>query len=151
MTTANPGDPEAATGGGAPPQPQPGRRPADIFANRLILSIRLTGLTIREFSEQAGLDDASVSNWTRGMLPRDLPGVCHAIAEAHDIELMWLLLGGPLLPARGRPVKRSGDVRGAYLAPAFRPTTARAKVRARASDTTRNIRRVVDRSQPVAA
>lgn len=109
MTTANPGDRETSAGA-VPEQPRRGRRPADTFSNRLTLAIRLTGLTIRDFAEQAGLDDGSVSNWSRGMRPREMVDICQAIADAHDIEFDWLLLGGPLLPPQGRSTKRPGRV-----------------------------------------
>lgn len=109
----------ATTPGGRQPDareenPQ-GRRPADTFPNRLLLAIRLTGLSIREFADEAGLDDGSVSNWTRGMRPRDFPEVCRAIAEAHNIDLMWLMQGGPLLPARGLQTKRTGEPTEPYV------------------------------------
>jgi transcriptional regulator with XRE-family HTH domain len=108
MTAATPGGQRPETTEAAPQ----GRRPADIFSNRLLLAIRLTGLSIRDFADQAGLDDGSVSNWTRGMRPRDFPEVCRAIAEAHDIDLMWLMQGGALLPARGLQTKRVSEPTG---------------------------------------
>lgn len=155
MTTANPGE-RGDANANAPNEPQPGRRPSDSFGNRLVLAIRLTGLTIREFAEQAGLDDASVSNWTRGMRPRDAVAVCQAISDAHDIEFDWLLLGGPLLPARGRPVKRSGRVRPSYLSPPVRVANRHTNGGARRVASTSSAqpvrpRRVIDRTQPVAA
>jgi transcriptional regulator with XRE-family HTH domain len=157
MTTANPGE-RGDANANAPNEPQPGRRPADTFGNRLVLAIRLTGLTIKEFAEQAALDDASVSNWTRGMRPRDAVAVCQAISDAHDIEFDWLLLGGPLLPARGRPVRKASDITGTYRRLPVRPQDTRPSGRPRKvvaapptspAQPTRP-RRVIDRSQPVA-
>lgn len=103
MTAATPGGRQLEAAGATMHR---GRRPADTFANRLLLTIRLVGLPIREFAEAADLDDGSVSNWTRGMTPRDKVAVCEAIALAHDIDEEWLLKGGPLLPVEGRPTKR---------------------------------------------
>jgi transcriptional regulator with XRE-family HTH domain len=157
MTTANPGE-RGDANANAPNEQRPGRRPADTFGNRLVLAIRLTGLTIKEFAEQAALDDASVSNWTRGMRPRDMVGVSQAISDAHDIEFDWLLLGGPLLPARGRPVRKASDITGTYRRLPVRPRDTRPSGRARnavAAPPTSpaqptHPRRVIDRTQPVA-
>jgi hypothetical protein len=156
MNAANPGDTGNEANANAPNEPAPGRRPSDTFSNRLVLAIRLTGLTIREFAEAAGLDDGSVSNWTRGMRPRDMVGVCQAISDAHDIEFNWLLLGGPLLPARGRPVKRTGQSRYPYVGrpvrvPLGQPNGGGRRIPATSPAQPIRTRRVIDRSQPVAA
>ena len=124
MDTANPGRREDADLS-PPEQHRMGRRPADTFSNRLILTIRLTGLSIRDFAEGAGLDDGSVSNWTRGMRPRDMPGVCHAIAVAYDIDRDWLMWGGPLLSSRGLPTKRTGGATWRSHHLPVRPATPR--------------------------
>jgi hypothetical protein len=132
----------------------PGDIPADTWAFRLVASRYHAGrLSIEKAAIRCGLNPANWVRWEAGAKPRDPDQleVSQAIAEGLDMNLKWLLFGGPLLSARGRPVKRTGRVRPTYLAPTFRPIVARAKVRVRASDPKRSIRRVVDRSQPVAA
>lgn len=87
-----------------------GRIPADTFANRLLLSRKLAGMTIEEAAAAADLNRSSWANWENGRRPHAMVDVCQAIAAALDIDFNWLLLGGPLLPARGVPTKRSGAV-----------------------------------------
>lgn len=98
--TANHG--EAAI---SPPQ-YSGRVPVDSFSNRLVLARRLAGVTIEQAADAAGLSKSSWANWENGRRPQDALEVCRAIAETLDVDFDWLIFGGPLLPARGRPTKR---------------------------------------------
>lgn len=98
--TANHGEP-------ASPSPQyAGRVPVDSFSNRLVLARRLAGVTIEQAAEAAGLSKSSWANWENGRRPQDRLEVCRAIADTLDVDYNWLVFGGPLLPARGRPTRR---------------------------------------------
>lgn len=109
MTTAGPG--EGAERELAPPDDERrGDIPADTFSNRLILArVHAGWLTVKEAAERCGLNYGSWSNWERGARPRDLLDVVQKIADGLQIDHEWLLFGGPLLGARGRPAKRPGE------------------------------------------
>lgn len=98
----------------APTGRERGRIPADTFANRLVLARKLAGLTIREAAEAAGLNYGSWSNWENGKRPQDLLDVVDRISATLDVDHEWLLFGGPLTPARGKPTKRSGATNTHY-------------------------------------
>jgi transcriptional regulator with XRE-family HTH domain len=83
-----------------------GRVPTDSFSNRLVLARRLAGVTIEQAAEVAGLSKSSWANWENGRRPQDRLEVCRAIADTLDVDYHWLVFGGALLPARGRPTKR---------------------------------------------
>lgn len=108
MTTTGPG--EGAERELAPPDERPGDIPADTFSNRLILArVHAGWLTVKEAAERCSLNYGSWSNWERGARPRDLLDVAQKIADGLRIDYEWLLFGGPLLGARGRPAKRPGE------------------------------------------
>lgn len=100
-------------------QPEPGpspaaptttrrRRPADTFANRLLLTRALAGhLSIREAAQVTGLNREAWRDWERGRKPRDILDACRRIADALDVDHDWLLFGGPLAGPRGVPVDPS--------------------------------------------
>lgn len=89
--------------------------PADTFSNRLILArVHAGWLTVKDAAERCGLNYGSWSNWERGARPRDLLDVVQAVAKGLRIDHEWLLFGGPLLPARGRPAKRPMEVNEDY-------------------------------------
>lgn len=104
--TTEPGEVEPAKLDNIASPQQPGRVPADTFANRLVLARRLDSLTIREAAAKCGLHYATWSTWEGGRRPVDVLDAVQRISEALDIDRDWLLFGGPLLPARGRPTKR---------------------------------------------
>lgn len=99
--TANPGE-EPQTSA----LPTRGRIPSDTLSNRLVLARRLAGMTIDQAAEAAGVTPSSWANWENGRRPHQEIDVLGAIADALDINLEWLVFGGPLIPAIGRPVKR---------------------------------------------
>lgn len=84
-----------------------GRVPADTLSNRLVLARRLAGFTIDQAAEAADVKPSSLANWEQGMRPQRESDVLEAIAVAYDVDLMWLMYGGPLTPARGKPTKRT--------------------------------------------
>ena len=130
--TAN--QPERDTGPNAPPT---GRRPADTYANRLLLSRALAGhISIREAADMTGLNREAWRDWERGRRPRDILDACRRIADALEIDHDWLLFGGPLAGPRGVPVeprRRSsegpGEVTLRYPVKAVRPNGTRPKGR----------------------
>jgi transcriptional regulator with XRE-family HTH domain len=160
--TANTGD-EREREGAAHSEQRKGRRPTDTFAARLVLSRHLAGhLSIREAAEMCGLGRGAWTNWERGARPSageyDMVDVCQLVADKLDIDREWLLFGGPLLPARGRPVRKASDITGTYRRLPVRPHDTRPSGRPRKvvaapptspAQPTRP-RRVIDRSQPVA-
>jgi transcriptional regulator with XRE-family HTH domain len=75
-----------------------GRIPADTFSNRLLLARKLAGMTIEQAAEASGVTKSSWANWENGRLPQGMIDICQAIASALDIDLQWLMLGGPLSP-----------------------------------------------------
>jgi transcriptional regulator with XRE-family HTH domain len=138
-----------------PAETPQGDIPSDTFAARLLLARHHAGrLSQREAAEKCGLNYASWSNWEEGRRPRDLLDVVQQIAEALDIDRTWLLFGGPLLPARGRPVRKSSHITGTYRRPAVRVAACRATGRPHervpSAVQPARPRRVIDRSQPVA-
>lgn len=91
------------------------RIPADTFSVRLLLARHLAGnLSIRDASELAGLNRGNWQGWERGLRPRDIVDVATKVAKALDVDFTWLLLGGPLLSARGLPVERPGGDTSRY-------------------------------------
>jgi len=84
-----------------------GRIPADTLSNRIVLARRLAGMTIEEAAEATGLSQSSWANWENGMRPQRETDVIQTIADVLDIDREWLMLGGPLTPARGKPTKRT--------------------------------------------
>lgn len=140
----------------------PGDIPADSFAVRLVLARFHAGrLSIEKAAERCGLNSGNWVRWEDGARPRDKVEVAHAVASGLGMNFNWLLLGGPLLPARGRPVKRSREVRLSYFTMATRRAAPPAQPASpRPSDRPRKIptssaqsaprRQVIDRSRPVA-
>jgi transcriptional regulator with XRE-family HTH domain len=90
------------------PSARTGRIPADTLSNRIVLARRLAGLTIEEAAEITGLGKSSWANWENGMRPQRETDVIQTIAEHLGIDRDWLMFGGPLTPARGRPTKKAG-------------------------------------------
>lgn len=90
--------------------PQRGRIPADTLANRLMLARKLAGISIRDAADMCDLGRGAWTKWENGSRPLDLLEITGVIAEKLDVDLEWLRFGGPLLPARGVPTKRSGSV-----------------------------------------
>lgn len=128
--------------------------PADTFAARLVLSRHHAGrLSQREAAERCGLNYASWSNWEDGMKPRDKVEVAQAIADGLGMNFDWLLFGGDLLPARGRPVKRTSGPTHRYNRVAVRATQTGTNGLIRIGDTPRAVRasNVIVRSHPAAA
>jgi len=152
MTTASPGghDPTEV---GASEQQKRGRIPSDTFGNRLVLARRLEGLTIREAAERCGLHYATWSTWEAGRRPADILDVTTRIADELDIDRDWLLFGGPLLPARGRPVKRPNRSTDRYSRVALCPAKTGTNGLTRTGATAQAVRRsnVIVRSHPAAA
>lgn len=127
--------------------------PADTFAARLVLSRHHAGrLSIEQAARTCGLNAGTWHHWETGKVPRNQVDVAQAISEGLGMDFHWLLLGGPLLPARGRPVKRTGEIRLPYLKQAVRTTPCRSTGRPAPDYAAQGVRRrrVIDRSQPVA-
>jgi transcriptional regulator with XRE-family HTH domain len=117
--TANLPDPEVRH---TAPAAKIGRRPADTFANRLLLTRSLAGhLSIREATDLTGLNREAWRDWERGRRPRDILDVCRRIADALDIDHDWLLFGGALAGPRGLPTKRAADNTHGYPQRHVRP------------------------------
>lgn len=151
--TTEPGETEPAKLDDAPSPPR-GRIPADTFANRLVLARRLESLTIREAAAKCGLHYATWSTWEGGRRPVDVLDAVQRISEALDIDRDWLLFGGPLLPARGRPTKRRNEGTEWYLhwfdqAPTPSPNVGPQIGQMTSQAKRRN--RLIDRNQLVAA
>lgn len=109
----------------------PGDVPADTFAARLVLVRHFAGrLSIERAAERCGLNSGNWVRWEDGASPRDKADVAQAIADGLNIDREWLLFGGPLLSARGRPTKRSTAVTERYSQVAVRPADTRPKGRA---------------------
>jgi transcriptional regulator with XRE-family HTH domain len=104
-----------------------GRIPADTFSNRLLLARKLAGMTIEQAAEATGLKSSSWSNWEKGMRPQGQVDVCVAIAAALDVDFNWLLLGGQLAGARGKPTKRVVRDTSRYDASTERMTPVRSR------------------------
>jgi hypothetical protein len=106
MTTGTGASRERANAAGTGPEAR-GDVPADTFAARLVLVRHHAGrLSIEQAARLTGLNSGNWVRWEDGARPRDRIEVSQAISEALDINLEWLMFGGPLLPARGRPTKR---------------------------------------------
>jgi len=71
-------------------------------------------MTIDQAAEAAGVKPSSWANWEAGRRPQRETDVIGAIADALDIDFNWLLFGGQLLSARGRPTNRPNPVTGWY-------------------------------------
>ncbi len=142
----------------APHLPEgPGDIPSDTFAARLVLSRHHAGrLSIAEAAERCGLYAGTWHHWENGKTPRNQIDVARAVADGLDMNFNWLLLGGPLLPARGRPVKRTGGAtwRSHHLPvrPATPRTDRRPPTSPLAGSPNRADRRprLIDNSRPVA-
>lgn len=153
--TASTGDPAATTAGrGSPTEAPQGDIPADTFALRLVMARHHAGrLSIEKAAERCGLNSENWRRWEDGGRPRDKEDVAYAVAEGLRMNFMWLLLGGPLLPARGRLTKRAGGDTVRYRRRSVRTTAGRLSGRPRraSSEATTGRYRTVDRTQPVAA
>jgi hypothetical protein len=88
-----------------------GAIPSDTFSMRLVIVRHFAGrLSIEQAASQAGINPEAWRRWEDGARPRDLIEVTSAISEAYGIDLNWLMFGGPLTPARGKPTKRPDSV-----------------------------------------
>jgi hypothetical protein len=106
MTTGTGASRERANAAGTGPEAQ-GDVPADTFAARLVLVRHHAGrLSIEQAARLTGLNSGNWARWEDGARPRDRIEVSQAISEALNIDLDWLMFGGALIPARGRPTKR---------------------------------------------
>lgn len=86
---------------------QRGGIPADSFANRLMLARAYAGhLSIRDAAEMCGLGRGAWTNWEKGAKPVDLIEIVEVIAEKLGVDFDWLLFGGELGKAEGRPLRR---------------------------------------------
>lgn len=105
MTTASAGDERELA-----PEQRGGDIPSDTLSNRLLLARTHAGfLTVKDAADRCGLNYGSWSNWERGARPRDLLDVVRRIADGLNINYEWLLFGGALLPARGKPTRRAAE------------------------------------------
>jgi transcriptional regulator with XRE-family HTH domain len=96
MTT----EPQASTG-------QQGGIPADSFANRLMLARAFAGhLSIRDAAELCDLGRGAWTNWEKGAKPADIIDIATVVAEKLRVDFDWLLFGGELSQAEGRPIRR---------------------------------------------
>ena len=67
--------------------------PADTFGMRLRRVRAELGLTGQDFAKLCGLDRGQVSAWERGTMPRNLPVVAQAVADATGVDRAWLAFG----------------------------------------------------------
>jgi len=85
-------------------------------------------LSIEKAAERCGLNSGNWVRWEDGALPRDKVDVAQAVSDGLGIDFDWMLLGGPLLGPRGRPVRSAGStgdtVRYRHL-PSVRPPDRR--------------------------
>jgi transcriptional regulator with XRE-family HTH domain len=82
-----------------------GAVPADTFAVRLVLVRHHAGrASIEQAAKRCGLNPGNWAHWEDGRQPRDRVDIAQKISDALDVDFEWLLLGGPLTGARGRPV-----------------------------------------------
>ncbi len=138
----------------------PGDVPADTFALRLMASRHHAGrLSIEQAATRCGLNPGNWAHWENGRRPLDKLEIAQAVAEGLDMNLHWLVWGGPLLPARGRPTKRSTPPTLRYPARSVRPPgshpngrgpNGRGPLSGSPAQATR-AHRPIDRSKPVAA
>jgi hypothetical protein len=111
--------------------------PGDTFSVRLVIARHHAGrLSIEQAAKQCGLNPGNWAHWEDGRRPRDAFDVAHAVSEGLQIDRDWLMFGGPLLGARGRPAKRAVEDTGRYrhlssgpTPGTVRPQTGRPKVR----------------------
>lgn len=83
--------------------------PADTLSARLVLARHHAGrLSIEQAAARCGLNSGNWVRWEDGARPRDRVEVCEAVSQGLRLDLNWLIFGGPLTPARGRPTKRAG-------------------------------------------
>ncbi len=155
MTTASAGGLSAdASARSSPIYEGPGDVPADTFAVRLLLSRHHAGhLSIREAAERCGLGRGAWTNWERGAIPSDKFETAEAVAEGLGMNLIWLLRGGSLLPARGRRTKRPSAFNPGSVQWSVRPADTRPNGRPlTGSSPSQSVRRprLIDRSQRVA-
>lgn len=142
--TANPGD---------DPETRRGRIPADTFSNRLLLARKLAGMTIEQAADAADVTKSSWANWESGRRPQGMQDICQAIAEALDVDLIWLMFGGPLSPSvrPGRLTRRPGEATARYTPVPVRPRPGRPPGRSGPIDNApANRRRSVRISRPIA-
>lgn len=92
------------------PQQGPTRRagiPVDSFGNRLMLARAYAGhLSIREAAELCDLGRGAWTNWEKGARPADIIDIATVVADKLGVDRDWLLFGGPLAEAEGRPRRR---------------------------------------------
>lgn len=104
---------------------QRGGIPADSFANRLMLARAYAGhLSIRDAAELCGLGRGAWTNWEKGAKPGDKIEIAEVVAEKLGVDFDWLLFGGALPQAEGRPLRRRGRTTPGYLTMAVQPTSA---------------------------
>jgi hypothetical protein len=97
---------------------QRGGIPADTLANRLMLARAHAGhLSIREAADLCEIGRGAWTNWEKGARPADIIDVATVVADKLGVDRDWLLFGGQLGQAEGRPTRRS-SLRQAYV-----PTT----------------------------
>jgi hypothetical protein len=90
------------------------RIPEDTFGARLAIVRQKMQWNISEAAEACGLKAATWTLWEHEVnLPRNLYGVCSAIADASGFSYDWLLRGGPLASPAG--------VRNRWFSPSERP------------------------------
>jgi transcriptional regulator with XRE-family HTH domain len=135
----------------------PGDIPADTFALRLMASRHHAGrLSIEQAAARCGLNSGNWAHWENGRRPLDKYEVAQDVAEGLGMNLKWLLEGGPLLPARGRPTRKARRITDGYPRVPVYPTRRNpigGAGGARYPSTKQAVRRprVIDRNQPVAA
>lgn len=82
--------------------------PLDSFANRLMLARAHAGhLSIREAADLCDIGRGAWTNWEKGAKPGDIIDVATVVAEKLKVDRGWLLFGGQLSQAEGRPVRRN--------------------------------------------
>jgi transcriptional regulator with XRE-family HTH domain len=72
--------------------------PRDTFAARLLIARTQRNLNQQEAADACALTRATWSTWERGNTPRHQAEVARLISVGLDVDLMWLLYGGPLTP-----------------------------------------------------
>jgi len=123
----NPGDHKSDE---ARNEEQSGDVPADTFAIRLVMVRHHAGrLSIEQAAKLCELNSGNWANWEDGRQPRDRVEVAQRIADSLGVSFNWLLLGGPLIPARGKPTKRANQVTARKPSSPVRPRDTRSKVR----------------------
>jgi hypothetical protein len=103
-----------------------------------------------------GLNAGTWHHWENGKIPRNQLDVAQAISDGLGMDFHWLLLGGALLPARGRPTRKARGITDGYPRVPVYPTRRNpigGAGGARYPSTKQAVRRprVIDRNQPVAA